>query len=111
MLGYFRGWKKVAAERISAAVDVGSNARSESLVRAGSGFFCGFAPAATFGGALGGRLADQLGDPDGSDELLHAMVIEVNAGAFGVGLGDDTGAVLIMTNGLSLDENLQRALL
>jgi hypothetical protein len=74
-------------------------------------FFGTFAPTASLGGALGGRFADQLGNPNGGDEFLDAVVIEVDAGALGVGFGDDACAVLLVTNGLTLDENLQRALL
>ena len=66
-------------------------------------FFDGFAAAAAARGALRGWLADQLSDPDRGDELLHAVIIEVNRGAFRVRLRYDSDAVLLVADRLPFD--------
>jgi len=63
-------------------------------------FLYGFAAGAAARGGLRGGLADQLRGPDGGDELFHAVIVEINGGAFRVGLRDGTHAVLLVTNGL-----------
>ena len=70
-------------------------------------FFRRLAAAAALGRAFRGSFAHQFGGPDGGDEFLHAVIIEIDGGAFVVGFGDDAHAVLLVTNGLSFDEYLQ----
>jgi hypothetical protein len=48
------------------------------------GFLRGFAAAAAAGGGLSGSFADEFGGPDGSDELLYAVIVEINRGSISV---------------------------
>jgi hypothetical protein len=64
------------------------------------GFLCGLATAAAARGRLSGGLADQFRGPDGRDEPLDAVIIEIDCGTFGVRFGDDSHAVLLVPNRL-----------
>lgn len=66
-------------------------------------FFCGLAAAAAARGRLSGWLADQFRGPDGRDELLEAVIIEIDGGAFGVRFGHDAHSVLLVPNRLPFD--------
>jgi len=72
-------------------------------IRADLCFFNGLAAAATSRRTLGGWLADQLGAPDRGDELLHAVIIEINRGSFRVRLRNDAHAVLVVPDRLPFD--------
>jgi len=68
-----------------------------------------FPPPRTRG--LGRRFADQLSGHQVGDKLLHAVSIEIDRGAFRVGLGDHTEPVNLVLDVLALGENLHNFLL
>jgi hypothetical protein len=72
--------------------------------------FYAFTAAAAAHGPIRGRFTDQLGAPDGRDELLHAMVVELDRGAIRVRICDRTKAILTVANGLTFRQDLHSAL-
>src|SRR5579862_3655836 len=71
--------------------------------------FHGFAAAATAHGTVGGGLADQLRTPNRGDELLHSMIVEIDAGPLVIRFGDGAQAVLRVADGLPFGQNLHDA--
>jgi hypothetical protein len=53
-----------------------------------------------------GWFPDKLRRPNGCNELLYAMVIEIDGGAFNVGLCDRAKAILLVADSLSFGQNL-----
>jgi hypothetical protein len=66
-------------------------------------FLDGLPASTTSRGALRRRFANQLGAPDGSDEFLGSVIVEINRRAVVIGLGHNSQPVLVMANGLALN--------
>jgi hypothetical protein len=66
-------------------------------------FFYGLAAATTARRTLRGRFANQFGNPDGRDEFLCAVIVEIDRCPVGVGFSHNPKSVLIVANGLPLD--------
>ncbi len=60
---------------------------------------------------LGWSLAHKLGSHDAGDKFLHAVRVEIDGGAVGIGFGNDAEAVDSMLDVLPCGENLHRYLL
>ena len=71
--------------------------------------FHGFAAAAAAHGTVGGGLADQLRTPNRGDELLHSVIVEIDAGALVIRFGDGAQAVLRVADSLPFNQNLHGA--
>ena len=74
-----------------------------------SGAAGGFAAAALGAHGINRGIADQFGRHDTGYEELAAVVVEFDGGAFGIGFGDDSEAVLLMFDLLSSGKNLHVA--
>lgn len=88
------------------AVDFSSwDARRRVLCRC----FLRLAAAATARGRLSGRLADQFGVPNGCNELLDTVIIEIDGRPLVVGFGDHASPVLFVLDCLSFNQCLHFA--
>lgn len=70
-----------------------------------------FSASAALRRAIGGRLPNQFRTPNGSDEFLQAVIVEVNRGSLSVGLSHGAYPILFVPDGLALSQNLQDILL
>jgi hypothetical protein len=77
--------------------------RDASILRLLRSFLDGLAAAAAARGALRGRLANEFGNPNGRDEFLGAVIVEINRGAIGIGLGHNAETVLVVADRLPLN--------
>ncbi len=73
--------------------------------------FYGFASPAAAHRPVRRRFPDQFGNPNGRDEFLHAVVIEIDRCAFSIGFCDRAKTILIVADRLTLRQNLHGNLL
>ena len=69
------------------------------------------AAAAAACGAVRGNVADHFGGPNRSYKFLYAVVVEIDRRAFRIRFRDDAYPVLLVTDRLSLFQNLHNVLL